>query len=93
MDSVLVEKPRIIDTIALVLDSIPDSDTLVSQTQDSIIETQGIASLQHDSLRYDTLNRERRRSIAPQRSSSAIETKVVCSASDSVWRDMNKKKI
>ena len=100
-DSVFAETPRIIDTIALVLDTIvlPDSIAVL----DSLVETQGFASQTfdsineaqstQDSLRYDTLKPNKRRRITPHRSSSAIETQVVCSAADSVWRDMNQKKI
>jgi len=92
---------RIVDTIAMVADTMNDPclDTLVetqnlaSPTVDSIFETQDFASLQGDSLRYDTLKHARRERFKPPRSGSAIETKVICSASDSVYRDMSQKKI
>ena len=91
VDSTALLPEPIIDTITLVFDSIPDDslapvhpDTLVLPS-DSITHT--------DSLRYDTLKPMPRRRIAPRRASSAIETKVVCTATDSVWRDMNRKKI
>ena len=47
-----------------------------------------------DSTRYDSVSQSKKpKVIVPRRSSSAIETQVICSASDSVWRDLNHKKI
>ncbi len=93
----MVVPERIVDTITIVQDSIVATDTLaVLDTipiSDSIIaETQNVASLQ-DSLPNDTVKHVTRRRIMPHRSESAIETKVICSAADSSYRDMNKKKI
>ena len=88
---------HIVDTITLVLDtlamsdSVPVLDTLAIQNNDSVFETQDFASLQQDTLQGDTLKKENRR--VPKRSESAIETQVICSATDSVYRDMNLKKI
>ena len=111
VDTVAVEKPRIVDTIVVVADSVamPDTlsvlDTLVetrliaspktdSIQTDSIIGMQDIASQQQDSLQRDsTLRGTRTRAVAPRRSGSAIETQVVCSATDSVYRDMESKRI
>ncbi len=96
IDSATVVPERIIDTITIVQDSIVATDSVaVLDTlpiSDSIsVETQNVASLP-DSLPNDTLKPEARR-IIPHRSESAIETKVICSAADSSYRDMNKKKI
>ena len=111
VDTVAVEKPRIVDTIVVMADSVamPDTlsvlDTLVetrliaspktdSIQTDSIIGMQDIASQQQDSLQRDsTLRGTRTRAVAPRRSGSAIETQVVCSATDSVYRDMESKRI
>ena len=102
VDSVVAPKERIVDTITLVSDSIqPDSiahfvaDSL-GVPLDSIAFSDSLSipidSLQVDSLHRDTLKPTKRR-IESRRSGSAIETKVVCSAADSSYRDMNKKKI
>ena len=102
VDSVVAPKERIVDTITLVSDTIqPDSiahfvaDSL-GVPLDSIAFSDSLSftvdSLQVDSLHRDTLKPTKRR-IESRRSGSAIETKVVCSAADSSYRDMNKKKI
>ncbi len=97
VDSARVVPERIVDTITIVQDSIVAPDTVAVldtiPVSDSImVETQDVASLQ-DSLPADTIRRVTRRHITPRRSESAIETKVICSAADSSYRDMNKKKI
>ena len=95
VDSVLVIPERIVDTITITQDSIAAFDTVpVLDTlplSDSIAETQDIISLT-DSLPNEPQKTEVRR-IVPHTSESAIETKVICSAADSSYRDMNKKKI
>jgi len=81
-------------------DSIPETYDITSSELDSINleldsihdETQSIASLQRDSIPTDTVIQQKRR-IQPKRSDSAIETQVICSATDSVYRDMNQMKI
>ena len=99
---------RIIDTITFIADTLDETvfDTIAeaqnvaslqqqdSLSQDSLIAIQPDVPLQ-DSLSNDTLipEKPRRNRIAPKRSGSAIETMVICSASDSVYRDMNQKKI
>ena len=103
VDSVSVAPERIVDTITLVLDSI-QPDTITQHFSDSLtFPADSIAafdslristdSLQVDSLMNDTLKQKKPRRIEPKRSESAIETKVICSAVDSSYRDMNKKKI
>ena len=99
VDTTVVVQERIIDTITLAFDTltvtadtIPSFDSLAVQDIDSLAETQLITSLP-DSLQKDTLMQEMPRRITPKRSESAIETKVICSAADSSYRDMNKKKI
>ena len=103
VDSVSVAPERIVDTITLVLDSI-QPDTITQHFSDSLtFPADSIAafdslristdSLQVDSLTNDTLKQTKPRRIEPKRSESAIETKVICSAVDSSYRDMNKKKI
>ncbi len=101
----IVEPVRFTDTIAIIVDSIP-ADTTVYFVTDSIVVSDSLFvhdslravldtlpvldSIQHDSLQKqaDTLNTN-----LPQRSKSAIEYKVICSASDSVYRDMEQKKV
>ena len=101
-DTIVSVKERIVDTITMVfdtpaVDSLPIMDS-INETQilppktDSINETLNIASLQ-DTLQNDTTIQRHPRRITPQRSASAIETQVICSAADSSYRDMNKKKI
>ncbi len=97
VDSARVVPERIVDTITIVQDSIVAPDTVavldsLPVTDSIMVETQDVASLQ-DSLPADTIRRVTRRHITPRRSESAIETKVICSAADSSYRDMNKKKI
>ena len=93
VDSVLVVPERIVDTITITQDSIAAFDTVpVLDTlplSDSIAEMQDVTS---DSLPNEPQKTEVRR-IVPHTSESAIETKVICSAADSSYRDMNKKKI
>ena len=103
-DSVAEVHERIIDTIVLNVDSAsaaqdPVLDTINAMAADSlvmvsdtIVDTQNYASQQQDTTANDSLKPARRR-ITPRRSESAIETKVICSAADSSYRDMNKKKI
>jgi lipopolysaccharide assembly outer membrane protein LptD (OstA) len=89
---------RIIDTITMVLDSIP-ADTVPQFVTDTLALTADSLSINIndslspiDSLRHDTLKHKTRR-FKPKRSDSAIETQVICSASDSSYRDMEQKKI
>ncbi len=72
------------DTSALPIDSLVPSDTLFLPTDSLPV---------FDSTRHDTLSRTKPKVMKPKRSGSAIEKQVVCSATDSVWRDMNRKKI
>ncbi len=89
-DTIQVEE-RIVDTITVVLDSIPVADTL--PVFDSIVGTDSLAILQ-DSVAIDTTKPVQKQRIKKSRpSDSAIETQVICSASDSSYRDMNQKKI
>ena len=99
IDSAVIAKPRITDTITMVFDTIA-TDTTAQFVVDSIasLDSLGVAldtipTL--DSLGYDSLTHKTTRinKITPRRSDSAIETQVVCSASDSSYRDMNQKKI
>ena len=88
---------RIVDTISMVVDSLP-TDSIVHPSQDSIamndtLSLHGDSLAPFDSLRYDTLKHTNRRRFTPPRSNSAIEVQVICSASDSSYRDMNQKKI
>ena len=99
----VIEPIRITDTITL-LDTIPAdtivhfvTDTLVVVDSihivlDSIADSKDYAPIQ-DSIASDTLAKQSRRRVQPKRSSSAIETQVICSATDSVYRDMNEMKI
>ena len=103
VDSTVLIQERIVDTITLVSDSIqPDTIALpfadsLAFPLDSIAFSDSlkfhIDSLQIDSLHQDTLIQTKPRRNMSKRSESAIETKVICSASDSSYRDMNKKKI
>ena len=103
IDSTTVVNERIVDTITLVLDSIqPDTVALsiadsLAFPMDSLAISDSLAlstdSLRVDSLRQDSLIQLKPRRKVSNRSESAIETKVICSASDSSYRDMNKKKI
>ena len=98
---------RIIDTITLVVgpektvqNAVSDTIIAVADTlavgldsiSDTIVEKQNFAS-QQDTTANDSLKPATRRRITPRRSESAIEVQVVCSASDSSYRDMNQKKI
>ena len=88
---------RIVDTITLILDSIP-ADTVPLYAIDSLMHPDTLSRpmdslIPLDSLLQDTLKHTTRGRITPKRSESAIETKVICSASDSVYRDMNLKKV
>ena len=102
VDSIVEPRERIVDTITLAPDTI-QPDSITSFALDSLgVSLDTIAfsdslmlstdSLQVDSLRRDTLKPTTRR-IESRRSESAIETKVICSAADSSYRDMNQKKI
>ena len=103
VDSVAVVPERIVDTITLVLDSIQPNTMALSFADSLVIPFDSIAvpdslklstdSLQVDTLLRDTLKQARVRRIGPKHSESAIETKVMCSAADSSYRDMNQKKI
>lgn len=88
---------RIVDTITMVVDSLP-TDSIVHPSMDSIamndtLSLPGDSLAPFDSLRYDTLKHTNRRRFTPPRSNAAIEVQVICSASDSSYRDMNQKKI
>ena len=106
-DSSAVVQERIIDTITLVVgpektvqNAVSDTIIAVADTlavgldsiSDTIVEKQNFAS-QQDTTANDSLKPATRRRITPRRSESAIEVQVVCSASDSSYRDMNQKKI
>ncbi len=102
-DSAAVVAERVVDTITLVLDGI-QPDSIAQPMVDSLpVLVDSIAfpdslsfltdSLQVDTLHRDTLTRELHHRAEPKRSGSAIETKVICSAADSSYRDMNNKKI
>ena len=99
IDNAVIAKPRITDTITMVFDTIA-TDTTAQFVVDSIASLDSLAVVLDtiptlDSLGYDTLTHKttRNNKITPRRSDSAIETQVVCSASDSSYRDMNQKKI
>ena len=88
---------RIIDTITLVSDSIA-ADTVPLFVTDTLMQLDSLSRpidslLPLDSLTKDTLKHTTHRHITPKRSESAIETQVICFASDSSYRDMNQKKI
>ena len=89
IDSTMVKHERITDTIKIVSDSIVAKDTI--QGLDSLKGVQKPV-YQQDSLHHDTLKPVRRR-IEPKRSSSAIETMVICTAADSVFRDLSRMKV
>ena len=100
-DSTLVDSlrlpERIIDTITLGFDSIP-ADTVPLYATDSLMQLDSLSRPMDsltpmDSLPQDTVKHTSRGRITPRRSESAIETQVICSASDSVYRDMNLKKV
>ena len=75
------------DTLALPIDTLVFQDSL-------LFPTDSLPLSEPDSLHHDTLSHSTKpRVIAPKRSSSAIETPVVCSAADSVFRDLSHKKI
>jgi lipopolysaccharide assembly outer membrane protein LptD (OstA) len=87
-DSVMAAQPPVLDTINAVM---TDSLTVgLNSISDTIVEAH--ASLQ-DTIANDSIKPATRRRITPRRSESAIETKVICSAADSSYRDMNQKKI
>ena len=95
---------RITDTLSLDVDSTSMAQDVIMDTingaladtlgnaLDSIVDTQNI-EYQDDTIANDSLKPTTHRRIEPRRSSSAIDTKVICSASDSVYRDMKQKKI
>ena len=102
--ALVVDTLKIADTIAFFdtianlqpiepqeTDSILENQGIGAHDMDSVLEMQGVVSLQ-DSLHPDTLQPKPKK-IKPKRSSSAIDTKVVCSASDSVHRDLKHMKI
>ena len=104
-DTVATVEERIVDTITLVLDSIPATDSvLLADTAQFIppfeADTLGFSEADtlnpaNDSIagmQGDTLEVALKKKIRP-RSQSAIETQVICSASDSSYRDMTQKKI
>ena len=99
LDTVI--KERIVDTLTLVLDTIPAVDTIPVMDSIATMETDSVAPssvndsipMVQDSLQTDTLAQVKPRRFTPKRSDSAIETQVICSASDSSYRDMNQKKI
>ena len=101
----VVEPERIIDTITMVIDTtmlvdtIPEAiptDTTARFLTDTLVAADSIHvaldSTAVDTIAKDTIVKQPRR-IQPKRSSSAIETQVVCSATDSVYRDMEQMKI
>ncbi len=101
-DTVILPE-RIIDTLVLVLDSVQSdtipafiNDTTLAPPIDSLVPFDSLSSLSDtlkiDSHRHDTLKKTTKHITRP-RSNSAIETQVICSASDSVYRDMSQKKI
>lgn len=92
----LIVPERIVDTFNLVLDSIVP-DTVPFEVADSLLlsdtiirQVDTVPAL--DSIPGDTSTPAPRR-IVPKRSASAIETQVICSATDSVYRDMVQKKV
>ena len=104
-DTVATVEERIVDTIALVLDSIPATDSVLLADSAQFIppfeaDTLGFSEADtlnpsNDSIagmQGDTLEVALKKKIRP-RSQSAIETQVICSASDSSYRDMTQKKI
>ena len=103
-DSVVVQPVldsiRIIDTLAVILDSIP-TDTVAHFVTDTLIMADSIYTIT-DSINNltdsthlvtDSVAKTSHRRIQPKRSNSAIETQVICSATDSVYRDMKQMKI
>ena len=107
-DSTVVVQERITDTITLVMgpeetvqNTILDTIKAVADTlmvgldsiSDTLVETQSIASLQQDTTANDSLTPATPQRITQKRSESAIEVQVICSASDSSFRDMSQKKI
>ena len=88
---------RIVDTIVMRFDSIapnlPDSlgfDSLAMVADSLVLDSLPVGN---DSLRSDTLKVTAKRKTAPRRSESALEAKIVCSATDSVVRDMRSRKM
>ena len=83
-DSVL---PRIYDTVVMPASALPDTIGMDSRTTETLNHS-------FDSLVPDTLKpKPDRVKPLPRRSASALETKVICSATDSVVRDMNARRI
>ena len=84
------------DTIVLFLNPI-SPDTLPLAQNDSIPISDSIAlsmdAFKTDSLLPDTLKPRSKRPVKAKRSDSAIEVQVICSASDSSYRDISQKKI
>lgn len=87
------------DSLSMALDSAFRMQDSAWMAQDSLLTTAGVIdslnAIASDTLASDTsaTSQTTRRRITPRRSDSAIETQVICSASDSSYRDMNKKKI
>ena len=74
------------DSVLMAQDSVLVAEEMAADTLIAIgADTVASAS--------DSIRPAKRRHITPRRSSSAIETQVICSASDSSYRDMNQKKI
>ena len=95
-----IDSARITDTLTMILDSIP-ADTLAHFVTDTLIIADSIYTVT-DSINNltdstnvvtDSVAKTSHRRIQPKRSGSAIETQVVCSATDSVYRDMKQMRI
>ncbi|MCF0199886.1 MAG: hypothetical protein HUK16_00680, partial [Bacteroidales bacterium] len=73
--------------------NLPDSlgfDSLAMVADSLVLDSLPVGN---DSLRSDTLKVTAKRKTAPRRSESALEAKIVCSATDSVVRDMRSRKM
>lgn len=95
---------RIVDTIVMQLDSVPEelpdlpsNDTLphsdsLAMPIDSIMRDS--LMMPQDSIPMDSLPKAvEKQKFIPPRSESALEAKIICSATDSVVRDMNARKM
>ena len=101
VDTMTVVEPRIVDTITLVLDSVPAADTVVVADSIAPVEMDSLnlspvndsVKMVQDSIQADTMVQTKPQRKLPRRSESAIEVQVVCTATDSSYRDMIEKKI
>lgn len=99
-DAVLLQDSlphRMVDTIVMEWDTLtPDFEEMVStgslvHGKDSVLVNPN--TMLPDSLLMDTVKPSVRKRFEPKRSESALDAKIVCSATDSVVRDMRTRKM